>query len=275
MNQATESTKIAEEYYDSVDADQFYFNVWGGEDIHVGLYQNEGEPIATASRRTVERMATKLDLGPQTRLLDLGAGYGGAARYLADKYGCHVTCLNLSETQNERNRQMTRERGLDSRVDVVHGNFEHLPFDDASFDCAWSQDAFLHSGARQRVIEEVARVLRPGGKIVFTDPMQREGAPRDVLEPILARIHLESLASFEAYREMATKAGLKLVEIEDLTPQLANHYAAVARELEARRDEIEKLASPDYVGRMLQGLANWVSAGHSGHLAWGIVVLEK
>ena len=61
-----------------------------------------GHGRARASRRTVETMAGLIDgLGPDTRVVDLGSGYGGAARYLAGTYGCKVTCLNLSGTQIE------------------------------------------------------------------------------------------------------------------------------------------------------------------------------
>lgn len=272
---ATESSRIAGRYYDSSDADQFYFRVWGGEDIHIGIYSDGSEPIAAASRRTVQRMAGKLKLGPASRVLDLGAGYGGAARHLASEYGCRVTCLNLSETQNQRNREMTSSAGLGGLVEVVHGNFEHLPFENQSFDCAWSQDAFLHSGARDRVLREVARVLSPGGTLVFTDPMQHPDAPGDVLAPILARIHLESLATTSGYRSIAADAGLEVVEVEELGAQLPQHYARVRVELESRRAEIEQLASKEYVERMLAGLGHWVSAGLSGHLTWGILVMRK
>lgn len=271
----TESSKLAQRYYDSSDADQFYFHVWGGEDIHIGVYESEDEPIRIASRRIVHRMAAKLELGPQNHVLDLGAGYGGAARYLARESGCKVTCLNLSETQNQRNREMNAAADLADLVDVVNGNFEHLPFEDGTFDRAWSQDAFLHSGARDRVLAEVERVLAPGGTLVFTDPMQQPDAPADVLAPILARIHLESLASFEAYRAMASEVGLEVVEVDELGPQLPRHYGRVRAELEARREEIEGLASKQYVERMLAGLERWVSAGRSGYLTWGILVLRK
>ena len=163
MSEATPSTQVAQRYYDSSDADQFYFHVWGGEDIHIGIYEQPEDSIREASRRTIERMIELL--GPvesEAKLLDLGSGYGGAARYLHQRFGCPVTCLNLSETQNARNRRLCADAGIED-IAIVHGNFEALPFADGSFDVAWSQDAFLHSGARQRVVDEVARVLKPGG----------------------------------------------------------------------------------------------------------------
>ena len=140
--------KTAQDYYKSDDADNFYYNVWGGEDIHIGIYEQLEEDIADASQRTVSAMASHclMNLGPQTRVLDVGAGYGGAARWLAGNFGCHVTCLNLSEAQNARNRELNRQRGLYDKIEVVDGSFEDIPVADETCDVVWSQDAILHSG---------------------------------------------------------------------------------------------------------------------------------
>lgn len=268
---AKEVADVAEKYYDSDDADNFYFNIWGGEDIHVGLYWGEDDSIFEASRRTVERMASKVKLTPETRVLDLGAGYGGAGRYLAKTYGCHVACVNISETQNQRNREMNREQGLDDKVEVIHGNFEELPAKDHSYDVIWSQDSFLHSGNRKKVLEEVRRVIRPSGEFIFTDPMQADDCPAGVLQPVLDRIHLDSLGSFAFYRQALKELGFVEVEIDDLSQQLTNHYASVRKRLQSRYDEMKDLSSQTYLDRMIQGLGHWVEAGTKGYLAWGIL----
>ena len=123
-----EATAIAESYYDSSDADNFYATIWGGEDIHIGLYGGPGDSIRDASRKTVVHMAERLrNLKPDARVLDIGSGYGGAARYLAANHKAHVTCLNLSRVENERNRQMSAEQGVGAFVNVVHGSFEEIP----------------------------------------------------------------------------------------------------------------------------------------------------
>jgi cyclopropane fatty-acyl-phospholipid synthase-like methyltransferase len=129
------AVSTAREYYNSEDADTFYQTVWGGEDIHIGLYQHDDEPIRDASRRTVERMASKLTkLNADSRVIDIGAGYGGSARHLAREYGCQVVCLNLSEVENDRNRAMNREQQLDDKIDVLDGSFEDIPLGDDGFD---------------------------------------------------------------------------------------------------------------------------------------------
>ncbi|MCB1148170.1 MAG: SAM-dependent methyltransferase, partial [Leptospiraceae bacterium] len=72
MNSTDDSVvAITREYYNSSDADEFYFRIWGGEDIHVGIYLTENEPIATASRRSVETMTKQLNISAASQVLDL------------------------------------------------------------------------------------------------------------------------------------------------------------------------------------------------------------
>lgn len=276
-DQYSTAVHTAREYYNSEDADNFYSIIWGGEDIHIGWYRSDDEPIRDASRRTVEQMADRVSgtLTAASRVLDLGAGYGGAARYLTRRFGCHVTALNLSEAENDRNRALNIAEGLDDRIDVVDGSFEDIPYDDASFDVVWSQDAILHSGDRPRVLSETARVLEAGGDFIFTDPMQSDDCPEGVLEPILDRIHLETLGSPGFYRAEAAAVGMELVAFVDATEQLPRHYSRVLEETIARESEITDSISPEYIERMKAGLGHWIEGGRSGHLAWGIFHFRK
>ncbi len=264
---------LARDYYDSAEADDFYRTIWGGEDIHIGLYDRDSD-IRQASRRTVERMANKAGELEGKRVLDLGSGYGGAARLLAQEYGANVVCLNLSVVENERNRLMTLDAGLADKVAVIDGSFDAVPFDDASFDLAWSQDAILHAPDRPAVLDEVARVLRPAGGFIFTDPMQADAiGDREALRPIYDRIHLPDLASFEFYRDELAERGFEEVSVEDLTDHMHAHYTRIAEELDARRHELR--SGDAFVERMLAGLRHWVSGARDGLLAWGILHFKK
>jgi sarcosine/dimethylglycine N-methyltransferase len=271
----SEVVETARDYYNSDDADNFYYHVWGGEDIHIGMYKDDVEPIRDASRRTVEHMASKLKLDGNKKVLDIGAGYGGAARYLAKTFGCKVVALNLSEKENERDRQMNKEQGLDHLIEVVDASFESVPADDDSFDVVWSQDAILHSGERAKVIAEVARVLKPAGEFIMTDPMQADDCPEGVLQPVLDRIHLDSLGSIGFYREEAKKNGMQEIEVEELTDYLVKHYSRVRRELQENRDTITNKVSDAYIDRMITGLGHWVDAGSNGYLRWGVLHFRK
>ncbi len=266
---------VTEEYYDSAEADNFYYNIWGGEDIHIGLYE-ETKDIAEASRATVEKMASMIEgLSEKTSILDIGAGYGGAARHLAAKFGCSVDCLNISEAQNDTNRFLNRRQNLAHLIKVSHGSFEQIPAPERSHDVVWSQDAILHSGDRERVFEEAHRVLKVGGQLIMTDPMQADDCPEGVLQPVYDRIHLESLGSFAYYREIADKIGFELLDTVDYTHNLRMHYHRVGEDLRRDYDQLVKVSSKAFVDRMLVGLENWVKAADSGYMAWGILHFRK
>ncbi|MGE3529832.1 MAG: methyltransferase domain-containing protein [Methyloceanibacter sp.] len=268
-----EAISLARDYYDSSEADEFYRTIWGGEDIHIGLYDRDRD-IGRASRRTVDRMAAKAGKLAGKRVLDLGSGYGGAARALARTHGANVVCLNLSAVENERNRALTRKAGLADRIAVIDGSFDAVPFDDASFDLAWSQDAILHAPDRRAVLNEVARVLRPSGDFIFTDPMQADAIDdSEALKPIYERIHLPDLASVGFYRRELAERGFVEVSIENLTEHMRCHYARIAEELSARRYELA--SSNAFIDRMLAGLRHWVSGAQEGLLTWGILHFKK
>lgn len=278
MAQANRSAAevTAETYYDGDDADNFYEKVWGGEDIHIGIYDEPDITIPDASHKTVKLMADQLEnVGENTHVIDLGAGYGGSARYLAKRFGCKVTCLNISERQNDRNRKLNKEQGLDERINVVHGSFEEIPEDDGTMDLVWSQDSFLHSGRRRKVLEEIDRVLVRGGELIFTDPMQTDDCPEGVLQPVYDRLELDSLGSFKWYREQLADLGFTEIDCLPMVEHLRNHYNNVGTELASRQSEFVGDISADYLSRMLVGLKNWVDAADNGYLAWGILHFRK
>ena len=277
MTETAEVNQITESYYDSNDANRFYFQIWGGEDIHVGIYEQPKEDIATASRRTVQKMISMIEapLRNGATLLDIGAGFGGSARQIAQQFDTPVTCLNISNAQNQINEEINRKKSLNQLIQVKHGNFEEIPFDKESFDIVWSQDSILHSSQRKRVLSEVFRVLKPGGRFVFTDPMQDKDASVAELKPVLDRIHLSSLATPESYLADAKELGFSECDFTDLSQQLPRHYQRVFEELEVQQNNPNLDCSKEYVERMKLGLNHWVNAGNKGLLRWGIFHFKK
>ena len=272
MTSKSNAVAQAEAYYDSPDADSFYFTIWGGEDIHIGMYKDDDEPIVPASHRNDETLASMLEgVDRNAVVLDIGAGYGGAARHLARTYGCRVVCVNISETQNRLNRELNKKAGLEDRIKVLHGDFEAIPADDDSVDVVWSQDAILHSGNRPRVLDEVKRVLKPGGQFIFTDPMQSDDCPEGVLQPILDRIHLETLGSFGFYDKELRARGFEKLDVREMTHQLRRHYWRVGEELKVNYDRLTKGSSTTYLDNMIKGLERWVEGADKGYLAWGVM----
>ncbi|WP_369217078.1 SAM-dependent methyltransferase [Streptomyces flavofungini] len=269
---ASDSEEAARAYYATSDVDAFYDAVWGGEDIHTGTYARADEPVADASRRTVEQAADRVSdlLHSGSSVLDLGSGYGGATRCLAGRFGCRVTALNLSEPQNRRHRARNAERGLDHLIDVVTGSFHDIPWPDHRFDVVWSQEAFCHSGDRARVLREAVRVLRPDGALVFTDTMAAEDASAEALRPVVARLGVEALATPGFYRRTLSGIGLSRIDFDDRSEQLTRHYERITDETRRHEQELRRVISPGYVDSLLANLPLWHAASRRGDLRWGI-----
>ena len=272
----SDAVRVTKDYYESDDAHNFYYTIWGGEDLHLGIYESEKDTIFEASRRTIQKMAEKSSfIGKKARVIDLGGGFSGSARYLAKNYGWEVVVLNLSDAENQRGRKMNKEQGLDHLIEVVDGNFANIPYPDASFDIVWSQDAILHSDNRSQVLDEAYRVLKPGGEMIFTDPMQADDCPEGVLQPIYDRIHLVSLGSPGFYRDYAKQIGFQDMGYVNLDDYLPIHYGRVLEEMENRESELEQVVSKAYIQNMKKGLRYWIDGGNKGYLAWGLFHFKK
>lgn len=268
----SEAVKIAKTYYDGSQTDRLYATIWGGEHIHYGIYQQADEPIHDASQRTVDKIAQTLaTLNQNSRVIDLGAGYGGAARYLATNYGCQVCCLNLSEVQNQRNCQLNQEQGLADLVEVTQGSFEKIPYPENSFEIVWSQDAILHSSDRRHVFEEIKRILKPGGELIFTDPMQSETCPPGLLQPAFERLGIENMGSYRFYSQTAKELGFEELHFIDLSKNVPTHYRRFGEEVRKRYDEMVSLTSPDFVDKTLKSIKPWIEYYEKGYMQWGIL----
>ena len=270
-----ESELVAQAAYDSQDAGAFYSQIWGGDDIHLGMYNSPDEPIADASHRTMQHMLDKITQDKIDYVVDLGSGYCGAARFLHRELGADVLAVNLSGEQNVRARQLNQRDGLAQAITVVDASYNEVPAEDAVADLVWSQDAFLHAVDRKQPLAEAARVLKPGGEFLFTDPMAADGVDAADLSGVLARLNLSSLASPGAYKQLAAQVGLEVVEFEDLTHYLPQHYGRVLEETQANADQLLQTASQEYLDGMMKGLQHWVDAGNRGLLSWGIFHLRK
>ncbi|MEU9119283.1 methyltransferase domain-containing protein [Streptomyces sp. NPDC048506] len=258
-------------YYETGDVDAFYDAVWGGEDIHIGIYAHADEAVADASHRTVQHTADQVAdlLGPDATVLDLGSGYGGSARALAERFGCRVVALDLSEEHNGRHRAANARRGLDGLIDVVTGSLLDLPYEAGRFDVVWSLEVLCHVADREAALDEAVRVLKPDGGLVFSDIMVAEEAPVEAVRPALSRLGVQTLATPSRYLEHLSELGLK-ARFDDRTGDVATHYARLDAEVHRRAAELRRTISPAYVDDLLANLPLWTDITRRGLLRWGL-----
>ncbi len=126
-------------------------------------------------------LAAAAGLEPSTRVLDLGCGIGGPARYLAATFGCKVTGVDLSPAFIDTATYLTARCKLSDRVTFQVGDALHLPFEDAAFDAMFLQHVAMNVEDRLALYAEVRRVLTPGGRFATYDLVVRDG---DVAYPV-------------------------------------------------------------------------------------------
>lgn len=271
-NQYSVAAQVAQRYYDTPASNQMYSLMWGGEHIHYGIYANPTTSLAEASALTVQKMAQLLNhITPESRVIDLGAGYGGTARYLAKTYGCQVSCLNISTLQNERNRQLNQAQGLAHLVEVQDGSFETIPYSDRIFDVVWSQDAMLHSTNRRGVLTEIKRVLKQGGDLIFTDPLQSPTCPPGMLQSAFERIGIDDMSSYRIYGDTLRELGFEEVQILDLSEHPATHYKKLKAQIESHYEEAVSKTSAEFVENSLSSIQPWIDYYEKGYMQWGIL----
>jgi sarcosine/dimethylglycine N-methyltransferase len=165
----------------------------------------------------VDILARKAAIGPDTYVLDVCSGMGGPARYLADRYGCRVTGLDITESRHEGAIRLTWLVGLEDRVDFWLGNALAMPFDAASFDVVLGQEAFAHVPDKPRLIAECARVVKPGGKIAFTDILRRDALTPSAQARLEREMTFLSLESIDGYAQLLADQGCAVLERDDLS----------------------------------------------------------
>jgi SAM-dependent methyltransferase len=215
-----------------------YDNVYGdfaGSAERAVRQETYGEDLGQSSWLTAAEWLTfadQLGVGPQTDVLEVGSGSGGPAVYLAEARGCRVTGVDINEHGVRNARELARARGMADRARFEAADAGRpLPFADVSFDVVVSNDAICHLRDRASVLCDWYRLLRPGGRALFTDAM--------VLTGIVSQDEIATRSSIGFYvfvppganESMLRDAGFVVRSVQDLTPAAA---AVAARWHDAR-----------------------------------------
>ena len=204
-------------------------------DVNYGNFQTElyaqirheafGEDIGQNSWLTadeLDRFLGWLALAAGKTLLDVACGAGGPVLRIAAVTGCSVVGLDIHEQAVTTARTLADQRGMATRAEFrVVDTAGPLPFPDASFDAITCIDAINHFPGRTHIIAEWARLLKPGGRLLFTDPITLTG------ELTNAEIAVRSSAGFylfvpHGYDERAiVNSGLQLLVADDVTANMA------------------------------------------------------
>jgi SAM-dependent methyltransferase len=131
----------------------------------------------TGGLRASRELLALVRIRAEDRVLDIGAGLGGAARMIASTLGCRIDCLEMSPDYCAGAVLLNKLTALDDRIDVHDGSALDMPFADHSFDVAWMQNVGMNIANKRRLYGEIHRVLKPGGRFVFQEMTAGKAAP--------------------------------------------------------------------------------------------------
>ncbi len=161
-------------------------------------------------RQASEAFLSQLSLTPDTRVVDIGCGLGGAARYTAQRFGCHVTGIDLTEEFVRTGRTLTDWTGLGDRVELHVASALATPFDDAGFDAAYMMHVGMNIADKAALFAEVYRILKPGGIFGIYDVMQTGGDDLTYPVPWAENADISALATPQGYRDALNGAGFSV-----------------------------------------------------------------
>ncbi|WP_425404213.1 class I SAM-dependent methyltransferase [Hwanghaeella sp.] len=164
-------------------------------------------------------LADLFDPGADAHLLDIGSGIGGPARYLADRFGCRVTGIDLTAEFVDVARRLTDLVGLSGRVDFVQGNALSMPFHEASFDGAYSMNVSMNIADKDAFYREVRRVLRPGAPLILSELASGGAGEVDYPTPWAETEDASFLVSVDETVAGLERAGFLVERVRDATDE--------------------------------------------------------
>jgi MPBQ/MSBQ methyltransferase len=170
-------------------ADDGILEYYWGEHIHLGYYSTQDVQNGYIYKNFIQAKYDFIDemmkfgniipsnyMNGDVKILDVGCGFGGTSRYLAKALGpkSHVTGITLSPKQVERGTELAYEQGVANNTNFMVMNALAMEFPDNTFDIVWACESGEHMPDKEAYINEMMRVLKPGGKFVMACWSQRD-----------------------------------------------------------------------------------------------------
>src|ERR1700739_4469978 len=158
-------------------------------------------------REATIELAGRAALEPGSRVLDVGCGLGGSARYLAAAHGCQVTGIDLTQEYVDVANALAGMVGLSDKVTCRQASALEMPFDDGTFDVVWTEHVQMNIADKQAFYREIGRVTRPKGTLLFHDIFAGKGGALHYPVPWAEEASISFLASPETVRKILKDLG--------------------------------------------------------------------
>ncbi len=193
------------------------------------------DQVHTGGVEATRELVKMAGFGRGQRILDLGSGLGGSARFLAAECGCRVAGVDLTKSYIEAARRLSAEVGLGAQVDFHLGDATALPFPDGSFDGVLLQHCTMNIPDKGRLFGECARALRPGGKLAVHEWVKLGGEPLILPVRWADTPEINFIAPRAEFEQLLAGAGFVPVGFRDVSEEGRRWMEAQAARAESDR----------------------------------------
>ena len=175
-----------------------------------------GKEIDIGAASSTMELAAKAGVGAGMKGVELNCNNGGGMRCLVRLVGVDsMTGVDMTKKVVETGRQRTAEEGLSDKITFINANSLQNGLPDASADFVYSKDAWCYIPDKQQIIDQAARIIKPGGTIMFTDWIEGEGLSEEEAQRYLSLMTFPAIPTVQEYARMLEKAGCTVKVAED------------------------------------------------------------
>jgi tocopherol O-methyltransferase len=218
----TELKSRIQRHYDI--AAPLYRSLWGLH-IHHGYWRDGMETKETAQEQLVEHLAAHAEIRRGDRILDVGCGFGGSAKFLAERFGATVVGINISAKQVEIAKTITA--GCEPAPHFILADAEY-PGIRTPFDVVWSIEAISHVPRKRDCLERLLELLVPNGRVAIVDWFRDDGLNLQhelrYIDPIVRQMLLPELVTPSFYADTLKELGCRILRVQDISAYVAKTW---------------------------------------------------
>jgi SAM-dependent methyltransferase len=183
-------------------------------------------------RQASEDFICQLELSADDHTLDIGCGIGGTSRFVASRFGCHVTGIDLTPEFVSTGQSLCDWVGLSGQVELHQGDATEMPFADESFDAAFMLHVGMNIANKAGLFAEVSRLIKPGAIFGIYDVMQTSNEALTYPVPWSSVPGTSALATQDQYVEALGQVGFNIIRIRNRRDFAAQFFAETRRQME-------------------------------------------